>query len=456
MMSLEQFGKPLVSYRGAASVEVPFPEGPSKLEGDFEAVQFIPGRFAVSMLPKKWSIPRMVTLVANPDEDISFNGRDIDGWKLTLRGRTVYSRTGWTLAPLLTQPQEQTLSARYLEARLPAASKHGYSEATFLITNFLWDDQSSSIPQELTLQFGGMDVTVTPLWSYLDVAQRLRNVGGVEPTAQVLIKSSDNLRKPLRVFEDWVENLLYVFRLVTGNQVNWIFGEALDEYRNPVERIHKYSVSANYSGVMRFRPLKKGYQALFPKLSWLSLAEAFFTETGHRLRTEDLRSLINQFTSACVSGLYVESNGLLASTLSEVIAAKYSDIKGISYKIPRGKLRNEVLPTLKAAIEETDWDPEFKKQVKCHLPGAFRSTFGDKLKSLNDDMDLGLKDDEIDRIVKVRNSLVHEGTYLSPLQDGRWADDYRLIVWTNFIALCRLLGYGGELPPFPDGQQLEV
>ena len=408
------------------------------------------------MLPMKSPILTTVTLVANPNQDISFIGHDVDGWTLTLSGQTFYSRMGWTLAPLQTPPQEQTLSAQYLEARLPAASKHGYSEATFLITNFLWDDQFSNIPEELTLQFGGMDVTVTPLESYLDVAQRLRNVRGVEPTAQVFIKSSDNSQKPLRLFEEWVENLLYVFRLVTGNHVNWIFGEALDEYGNPVERIHKYSVSANYSEVMRFRPLRKGSQALFPKLSLVSLAKAMFEDTSHRLSKKDLRGLINQFTSACGSGLNVESSGLLASTLSELIAGKYSHIKGTSNKIPEDKFQNEVLPTLKAAIEATDLDSDLKKQVKCHLPGAFRSTFADKLGSLSYDMDLGLKDDEIRRIVRVRNSLVHRGIYLSPLQDGRWAGDYGLIIWTNFIALCRLSGYEGELPRFPDWQQLGV
>ena len=338
MQSMEQFGKPLVSYQGVASVDVKFPEDTLNFEGNFEAAQFISGRLAVSVLPTKRPMRQRVTLVVDQDGDIWFTGHDVEGWTLTLRGQTFYSPIGWTFAPLQTLPQEQTLSAQYLEAKLPEASKQGYSEATFLITNFLWDDHFSNIPEELTLQFGGMDMIVTPLESYLDVAQRLRKVRGVEPTAQVYIRSSDNQRKPLWMFEDWVENLLYVFRLVTGNQVNWIFGEALDEYGNPVQRIHKYSVSANYSEVMKFRPLKKGYETTFPKLSLVSLAEVFFEGTRHQLSKEDLRSLINQFTSTCESGLNVESSGLLASTLAELVAAKYSHVMGISNKIPEEKI----------------------------------------------------------------------------------------------------------------------
>ena len=115
-----------------------------------------------------------------------------------------------------------------------------------------------------------------------------------------------------------------------------------------------------------------------------------------------------------------------------------------------------MLPTLNAVIEATDLDSDIRKQVKRHLNGAYRSTFADKLRNLSKGLDLELKPKEIRRIVQVRNSLVHRGTYLSPLQDGRWADDYGLIVWTNFIALCRLSGYEGELPRFLDWQRLGV
>ena len=456
MQSMEQFGKPLFSYQGVASVDVKFPEDTLNFEGNFEAAQFISGRLAVSVLPTKRPMRQRVTLVVDHDGEIWFTGHDVEGWTLTLRGQTFYSPIGWKFALLQKPLQEQTLSAQYLEAKLPDASKQGYREATFLITNFLWDDHFSNIPEELTFQFGGMDVIVTPLESYLDVAQRLRKVRGIEPTAQVYIRSSDNQRKPLRMFEDWVGNLLYVFRLVTGNQVNWICGEALDESGNPVQRIHKYSVSANYSEVMKFRPLKKGHDATFPKLSLVALAEVFFEETKLRLSKEDLRSLINQFTNTCESGLNVESSGLLASTLAELVAAKYSHVMGISDKIPEDKFQNEVLPTLNAVIEATYLDSETRKQVKRHLKGAYRTTFADKLMNLSEGLNLELQPKEISRIVRVRNSLVHSGTYLSPLQDGKWADDYDLIVWTNFIALCRLSGYEGELPRFLDWQQLGV
>ena len=75
--------------------------------------------------------------------------------------------------------------------------------------------------------------------------------------------------------------------------------------------------------------------------------EAFSKDSGHRLSKNDLQGLINQFTNACDTGLNIESSGLLTSTLSELIAAKYSQATGTSDLISRDKFRKDVLPKLR-------------------------------------------------------------------------------------------------------------
>ena len=287
----------------------------------------------------------------------------------------------------------------------------------------------------------------------MEIAQRLRRSRGAEPTARVLIRLSNGQQKPLQEFEETVEDLLYVFRLVTGNLVNWCFGEAVDRSGKPVERIHKYGTSANYSDVMRFRPLRTGQASIFPKLDLLALARAFSLDSGNRLRKGELRGLINQFTNACDATLNLESSGLLASTLSELIAAKYSYVVGTSNSIPKGKFRNDVLPKLRAAIGSTDLDPDIIGQMIGHLNGVYRRSLRDKFEGLNKDLDLGLSETEIKRIVRVRNSLVHRGAYPDQMEDGRWADDYDLMIWSIFVSLCRLCGYKGNLPRFGDWQR---
>ena len=183
-----------------------------------------------------------------------------------------------------------------------------------------------------------------------------------------------------------------------------------------------------------------------------ALAEAFSKDSGHRIRKNDLRGLINQFTNACDTGLNIESSGLLASTLCELIAAKYSNEIGTSDLIPKGKFRRDVLPKLTAAVESTDINPDTKGQMIEHLKGAYRSSLKYKLGGLNEDLALGLSEIEIKRIVKVRNCLVHKGSYPDQLESGRWADDYHLMIWSSFVSLCRLSGYEGDLPTFVEWQ----
>ena len=109
-----------------------------------------------------------------------------------------------------------------------------------------------------------------------------------------------------------------------------------------------------------------------------------------------------------------------------------------------------MLPKLRDAIESVDLDPDITGQMIEHLNGLYRRSLRDKLEGLTKDLDLGLSETEIKRVVRVRNSLVHRGGYPDQLEDGRWAEDYDLMIWSNFVSICRLSGYTGDLPGFDD------
>ena len=445
----------MVSYRGTASVEVGTHEDAIKFRGYFEAAQFPSGRVAISVVPTGFSKNNRASLATGPTLEVSFDGLDLEGWAVKTRGETFFTQASWLLAPLARRPTEQILRPLYLESKLNNASDDSYNHATFSISNFLWDDRLGNEPEQIRLGLEGREVTVKPVDSYLEVAQRLRNGHGTEPTAHVFIKLQDGDRKCLREFEEVVGELTYVLRLVTGNHVDWIFGEAVDDRNGrPVERVHKHGVLTNFSDVMRFHALPAGQASAFRELSLPGLAEAFLGDTGHGLDRVELHELINQFTNACNPTTNVESSGLMASTLTELIAAKHAQKTGRSYQIPEDEFNNNLFPLLEDAIGKTTIPEEIKAHVTNRLKGAYRRSFRQKLKSLNDSLKLDLNSKRRGRIVDVRNSLVHEGSYLSPLKDGRWRYDYQLLTWGNFIAICRLCGYEGELPKFQDWRRL--
>ena len=235
------------------------------------------------------------------------------------------------------------------------------------------------------------------------------------------------------------------------------YGEAIDgRAGRAVERIHNYALSRPYSNTITFRPLKSGYVSVVPKLSVDALTQAFFKDSGHNLENAALKVLINQFTDACDPSLSLEANGLLACVLTELIAAKHAHAKGVSEAVPHHDFEAKVRPALEAAIKDTTLTRAIKCHVLQHLRGAYRSSFRQKLKSLNDDLRLGLTRSHIDRIVNLRNALVHEGRYPSAFDYERGFNDYGYLIWMNFVAMCRLAGYDGTLPEFQDGRPLEV
>ena len=458
MKSMERFGSPLFSYEGVGSVEVGIPgDTPMKIQGYFEAAQFSSGRLAVSIVPIKGQPPATLSLRTDPSMEISFHGRDVEGWVLQPKGETFFPQLSWILAFAGQQPREHTFSAQYMEAKREHASLEGYNEATFLVSNLLWGINSDKEPDPVRLELSGTEITIKPVDAYLEIAQRLRENKGAEPTALIHVKISLGDRLPLREFGDFVEELLYVLRLITGNRVLWWYGEAVDDRQGrAVERIHRHSVSSSYSTIVNRLPSSNGQVGLVSTAVLLQLAEALLDGTSSVLNKVDLHKMINLFVHACEQTLALEAVGLMASTLVELIAAKYVGGKGALYEVPETEFKKLLLPHLQSAVDDTCFPSQPKQRLKNNLTGIYRKSLGQKLRELNDELDLGLATREIQRIVRIRNTLAHEGTFPSSPQDGGWEDDYAFTIWTDFRALCRLSGYQGELPKASNRKTLGV
>ena len=457
MKSMKQFGEQLVGYEGIAQITFEEPNTKIESSGYFEAAQFPSGRTAISFVPTDPIRPTANPLRVDADAEISFHGSAMDGWKIKLSGQTIFSRLSWLFAPLSRQPVAIDFGAQYIEAIGKGARDDGYSSMQFVVSNFLWHERSKEEPEPITLKVQGFEVEISAIEDYLGIAQRLANTHGIEPTARVRIQAPPCQRMRMQSFRDFMDDLVYIFRLVSGNLVDWYYAEAVDEQtKKSVERVHKYAVTGPYSNTIRFRPLRKGYQSSVPKLDIGKLADAFLSDAMQILHRTALKPLINQFTNACDESLYLESRGLLASTLTELIAAKNAYACGSSEIIPKGKFEAEILPVAVEAIENTGLPTEVKCQMQNHLQGGYRRSFRSKYGLLNSSYQMDLSSSEINRIVATRNTLVHEGNYGPSLDMERWSDDYQFMTWTNFIALCRLAGYSDELPKFAEGIRLEV
>ena len=298
---------------------------------------------------------------------------------------------------------------------------------------------------------------VSPVDGYQDVAERLVHGQGVEPTAWFCVETAQGQLKTLENFQDLVEDLVCVFRLVTGNLVDWYYGETYDDSTGrTAERIHKFSAASSYSTTIRYNHRRSGHIYGIPKLDLADLTAAFFDRPEHAIDIATLKALINHFTSACDRSQFMEASGLRASTLTDLIVSKRAEAKGTTDIILSNDYVSSVLPKLEAALKDAKLSKEEQHEVQENLRGGYRRSFRKKIRALKDEFDLPLSSHDISRIVDARNALVHRGTFESRFEDRGWRDDYELITWTNLIALCRLLGYRGELPERRKGRPIVV
>ncbi len=440
---MKAYGIPSIDYRGSAKLTYANDEHKIEFEGDFEVKQLETGmiaiQYAVSPSTSTFRIPS--TLARN--FTLSFSGVDCEGWKLTTSERFLSAPLPHML---FVTPTECNLHPLQLGARLQDVPVCKYDQASFLVSTLLWSEHANYEPAPFELEIQGFQVRVEPVDDYMTVAARILNGGGVEPTARVLVRSVDGKVLPLQNYADFMDDMIYVFRLALGAGVEWYYGEAFEpQTQLPTERIHKFAMHG---------PFSKVCMDLTPKPDFSELARSFFDDSERVLDWDVAKGLINAFVYACDDDLPLEQRGLLGSTLTELLVAQFLKKKEIGDAIPEKEYRESVFPILKSAINEVDLNQEWKQQIINSLQGAYRRSFRQSLKLLVESLNLPLNREDLNRLVNIRNELVHRVSYPSQFED--WSNDYMLMIWMDFISLCRLMGYRSGFPNLPQDWKLEA
>ena len=457
MKLLERYGPPLLSYEGSCRGTFRRETFNLDYSGYFQATQYSSGRIAIGVMSTDPFEPHRVAEQPKSVPELTFAGSSTDGWELAITDTPMFNRFSWEfLAMFATPPTEYLIGAKRIEATNSRFFGFGYSTVQFLISNFLWHDAEGRDPESIELSVNCFRIIITPVKDYQDVAYQLSSVRGVQPTAHVYVNHVDEEQRSLRSYADFLDDFVCVLRLVTGNQVSWYYGEALDNAERPIARIHNHSIPTPYSDIVRFRYADKVSRSLIQKLELTELVTAFFDEADRIFDKTTINTFVNQLTNATGNTTFLESAGLVASSLTELIASKYAESRSKSEKIREGVYNDLVLPRLKSAVKDTALHGDLQEHIGNYLKGGFRHSFRSKLKLLRDELNLPLNSSNIDQIVNTRNDLVHRGEYSSDAEGLNWLIEYNFIVWTDIMILCRLMGYKGKFTKQISPEDIEV
>ena len=440
MKSLERYGEAIVEYEGVADITFPEESG-TVYKGYFEAKQMRTGGIAIGFVPilDDDDYPSGSTTLNFYSPE--FHGHDLENWELTsTSGQTSpVPRIGFFGAPGSVAAPALVFGSSGLRARRKGATESGYLKARFLVSNLIWN-RGHSVPNHITFEADALEVTVTPVDDYLETADSIRAIRGIAPTAEVLIESPDHRRRSIEEYVDFMSVLISIFRLTSGNRVDWYFGEAIEVPSDRVvERIHKDAVTGPFSKTIRFGA----------NISLLrGLINAFFSDDCKPIKQEDLKKLIDYFVNCCDETSYLEARGLLASTLADLIVLTHAEAMDCQNVMEEEDFNTQILPALEAAIrciELPELSNQLRERALQQLGGAYRQTFRKRLRLLVEETNLSLSSTERSKAVDIRNELVHNGRFLSKNKND-WYREYSFMIWLDFVALCRLSGYDGELP----------
>ena len=379
-------------------------------KGYFQANQSMAGGIAIGFVPIAHGSGNAP---ASTNSESSFHGRDFDGWDITTDGQP----WGFPMLGPLDAPKSAVYPAdvfrpHWINCKRKGASDSGYGQALFLVSNLLWHYREV-VPESIMFKVDNWTVTISPCDEYLEVANSIKAVRGVAQTAEVLVKTSDASRLALECYSDFMNDLVSVFRLVTGNKVDWFYAEAFESITGrAVERFHKDAITGPFSNTFKFRKLPSGMIRAIPKLSFEALAVSFFENDGQVLDRKTLRELINYFVNACDETSYLEARGLLAATLFDLIVLKYAEIKKAHNIMNERDFERQVFPVLKEAIRSTELpgpSNELRARAREQLRGAFRQSFRKRLDLLTQGLNLPFDDKKSDRVIKIRNELSSPG-----------------------------------------------
>ena len=365
MKQLDRYGPVLIGYEGVADLTFPQESG-IVYKGYFQAKQLAAGGIAVGFVPIEHDSGSADTITGRFYSEPSFHGRDLDGWDITTCGQTLdLPILGPLGAPVSAVHPARVFSSQCIRAKSKGASESGYDQARFRVSNLLWHYRDD-IPEPIRLNVCGFAVTVSPGDDYLETATSIKAVRGIAPTAEVLIKSSADSKLALEVYCNFMNNLVSVFRLVTGNRVDWYYGEAFEVgTKRSVERFHKDAVTGPFSNTVSFCRLRSGMTSAILNLNFEALAESFLD--NDKVLDNILKELIDYFVNACDNTSYLEARGLLASTLFDLIVLKYTKTKEVHNVIEEREFRKQVLPVFKKAITSVVL-PKLSNELRkrCH------------------------------------------------------------------------------------------
>ena len=297
-------------------------------------------------------------------------------------------------------------------------------------------------PIEVKLALKGLGerkIVVEPVSGFGNRKDRCRLLRSPQITARLRVPIESD--EEISAAESDVTDICTLLSLAEGCVVNWV----------------KYDVLGESDGVVRqvFCSRKSGSYAPL-KLVNMDMADYLAKTYPVYMRRSAEWSVGREVVVAYLEGKdetdYLETRAAKLALALEMIVDKICEARGFSTTVLRdfGPLNQD----LRKAIENHVCDSAKRAKLYERLRGLNRVSFRAKIEFVSGQVKTPFEREELDRFVKSRNSLVHEGKFYVQLPESEQVENAKPFdtIWEEYCSmthtmdklLLRIAGYSGK------------
>lgn len=327
------------------------------------------------------------------------------------------------------------------------------SAYVFYLTNFLF-----SGTQVVTTKFGkgtkgtlsridldidNYEVSLNWVPNYDRITQNIRDTRGIDVTAKLHIRTP---KKPsTEEIYDLVDNICALLSLASGNNVVWVEARTYGRRGQWISSELLHGVTRPYSS-MSLLDLNQGSNIKSLVERGLPMLVEWDRRLATGANTTPLRNAIRLSLDSARGGTYLQSRGLAAVIVIELLSSRLAATVGAEKLIPSrkfSKIRKRIRNLLREISPKVGIDSLVTDQLANKISELNRPSFQVGISRLVSAANLIIEDAEIKRFLEVRNALVHTGDFSSKNGINPVDQFFEILEFADRILLA-MLGYKGD------------
>lgn len=284
----------------------------------------------------------------------------------------------------------------------------------------------------LAVNLGNKIIEIHEVPNHKNIMDSVEAQKSVDVTSEVIVDVSNI--KDLAKATEYVDVLCRLLSFARGTKINWIYYDCYNSYEKELI-FHKNSIAWRYSGLPVIDSRNPNDTANFVK--------QVYTPYLSNKDTYGLDIAIESYLDAKRELGYLETRALRAVVVLEFLRSRYAKQKGNEFILQDGQFKNihqAVTDILNEQCTSMSLSPSIIDQMVSKIGELNRPAFKISLQTMFSDLGIDIAQTELDKFVRIRNSLVHKGSFLT----NEYSEEYFFILGILDRVFLRILSYEGE------------